>query len=238
MNDDAAEALVTGTAPAGRPDLAMLARSIAEFRGAALATPPQPTAELRARLGLESEFSPAHRNPVAGSLDASDATRRRPVAHTGRLKRLLAWLAGLGLAAKIVLGVSVAAAAGVTGVGAAVGIDAVVSTTSEHEQVETEDAPDEVGETEGKSEGESPGDTDGDTDAPAEESDTFGDSVSDRAHELGKDGDGKAFGEEISEEAQQLGNDKAQKPEQTGRGTGEGPGNAPELPEVARKGGN
>lgn len=218
ITDDDAEALVTGTAPAERPDLATLARSITEFRAAAFAAPPRPSAELRARLELapESEISTlADPNEVAASIDARQPAESRPVASMGKMKRMFAWLTGLGLAAKVVLGVSVAAAAGATGVGAAVGIDAIVSTTSEQEQVTTED--DQA--------------TDP-TDAPTDAPDTFGDSVSDRAHELGTDSDGAAFGEEISEEAQQLADDLAQNPDETGRGTGDGPENAPELPEV------
>jgi hypothetical protein len=221
ITDDDAEALVTGTAPAERPDLTTLARSITEFRAAAFAAPPRPSAEVRARLelALESEIStPAHPNEVAASIDARQPAASRPVASMGRMKRMFAWLTGLGLAAKVVLGVSVAAAAGVTGVGAAVGIDAIVSTTSEQEQVTTEDeATDEA--------------TDP-SDAPTDAPDTFGGSVSERAHELGKDSEGAAFGEEISEEAQQLADDLAQNPDETGRGTGDGSEIAPELPEV------
>jgi hypothetical protein len=221
ITDDDAEALVKGTAPAERPDLTTLAHSITEFRAAAFVTPPRPSAGLRARLELapESEIStPAHPNEVAVSIDARRPATSRPVASMGRMKRMFAWLTGLGLAAKVVLGVSVAAAAGVTGVGAAVGIDALVSTTSEQEQVTTDDdATDEATEP---------------TDAPTDAPDNFGDSVSDRAHELGKDGDGAAFGEEISEEAQQLGDDKAQNPDGTGPGAGDSQGNAPERPDV------
>jgi hypothetical protein len=221
ITDDDAEALVKGAAPAERPDLTTLAHSITEFRAAAFVVPPRPSAELRARLELapESEISTAaHPNEVAVSIDATQPATSRPVASMGRMKRMFAWLTGLGLAAKVVLGVSVAAAAGVTGVGAAVGIDAIVSTTSEQKQVTTDDEATDP------------------TDAPTDAPDNFGDSVSDRAHELGKDGDGAAFGEEISDEAQQLGDDKAQNPDGTGPGAGTGSENAPERPDVVSGG--
>ena len=52
ISDDDAAALVTGTAPADRPDLTTLASAITEFRDAAFASPPRPSAELMARLEL------------------------------------------------------------------------------------------------------------------------------------------------------------------------------------------
>lgn len=206
ISDDDAAALVTGAAPGDRPDLAPLARSIAEFRRAAFATPPRPSAALRTRLDLTPEISP---RPETS----------RSEAFMGRMKRVLAWFAGLGIAAKIVLGVSIAAAAGATGVGTAAGINTLVSATAEQQQVAPED--DAI---------DAPTDP---TDAP----ENFGGTVSDRAHELGKDSDGRAFGEEVSEQAQQLGDDKAQDrngndPEGSGSGDAEsGEGSAPELPD-------
>lgn len=227
ISDDDAAALVTGTAPADRPELTTLATSIQEFRAAAFASAPRPSAALRRRLDLApaSEISPVA-VPIADAetIDAGEPASSRTRASVGRMKRMFAWFTGLGIAAKVVLGVTVAAAAGATGVGAAAGISTLVSTTVEQEQVTPTDDP---------------------TDTPADEatdesdeSDTFGDSVSDRAHELGKDSDGAAFGEEISEEAQQLGDEKAQNPEGTGSDNSEsenaedGQGEAPELPDV------
>lgn len=210
ISDHDAEALVTGAAPADRPDLASLASSIDEFRRAAFASPPRPSAALHARLELAPE-------------SATPAVAARPVASTGRLRRLFAWFAGLGIAAKLLLGVSVAAAAGATGVGTAVGINSLVSATAEHQEV-------------------APGDdaTDEPADAPTDAPENFGDSVSDRAHELGKDGDGAAFGEEISEQAQQLGEEKVQIPDVAGPEgfgpAGNVPGDAPELPDVVSGG--
>jgi len=224
ISDDDAAALVTGTAPADRPDLTTLATSISEFRDAAFASPPRPSAELRARLDLAHAggISPgAHPNRGAETIDARQPAASRPVASVGRMKRMFAWFTGLGIAAKVVLGVTAAAAVGATGLATAAGVNALVSTTAEQEQVTPTDDP-----------------TDTPTDEATDESDTFGDSVSDRAHELGKDSDGAAFGEEISEEAQQLGDEKAQNPEGTGSDNSgsenaeDGQGEAPELPDV------
>jgi hypothetical protein len=207
ISDDDAQALVTGAAPADRPDLTALVTSIQEFRTAAFAPAPRPSAELLRRLEL-AETRGTER----------PETSRRPVS-MGRMKRMFAWIAGLGVAAKVVLGVTAAAAVGVTGVGTAVGVNTLVSANAEVTPAETP-APTEP------------------TDSPTDEAENFGDSVSDRAHELGKDSDGAAFGEEVSEEAQQLAEDVAQNPEGTGKGESApdeadgDTGNAPELPDV------
>jgi hypothetical protein len=222
ISDDDAAALVTGAAPAERPDLATLARSISEFRDAAFASPPRPSAELRARLelahagGISSE---AVSNEAADAIDAAEPASSRPRASVGRMKRMFAWFTGLGIAAKVVLGATVAAAAGATGVGAAAGVNILVSASAEQEQQQVIPSDDP-------------------TDAPTDEPGSFGDSVSDRAHELGKDSDGAAFGAEVSTEAQLQGEVNAQNPDGTGA-DGSGSANvgggaevAPELPEV------
>jgi hypothetical protein len=207
ISDDDAQALVTGAAPADRPDLTALATSIQEFRSAAFAPAPRPSAELLRRLEL-AETRGTER----------PETSRRPVS-MGRMKRMFAWIAGLGVAAKVVLGVTAAAAVGVTGVGTAVGVNTLVSANAEVTPTETA----------------APADP---TDPPTDDAENFGDSVSDRAHELGKDSDGAAFGEEVSEEAQQLAEEVAQNPEGTGKGASApddadgDTGNAPELPDV------
>ena len=135
---------------------------------------------------------------------------------------MFAWFTGLGIAAKVVLGATVAAAAGATGVGAVAGVNILVSANVEHEQ-EQQVTP-----------GGDP------TEAPADEPGTFGDSVSDRAHELGADGSstGAEFGAEISGEAQLQGEGNAQNPDGPGV-NGSGSANvegdveiAPELPDV------
>lgn len=127
--------------------------------------------------------------------------------HRERVKNMFEWITGLSLAAKILLGLSVAAVAGVTGAGASGAFtDIVVTQTPTEEVIVTAEPADES----------TDGSTDESTDDPtaesAAESDNFGESVSERAHELGEDGDGAAFGEEISGEAQQLGDEKRQNP--------------------------
>ena len=222
ISDDDASALVKGRAPAARPDLALLAQSVTDFRAAAFETLPQPSAELASRLDLARA---SRISTVMASLSDSDTMEtqtlvsRGPASQMGRVKRMFSWLLGLGLATKIALGATVAAAAvtgggaaGVLPFGAQDAFDTVVSVV-----MPTEEADDETTE---------PGTTDGVV-TPGEGKGTFGESVSERAHELGKDGDGRSFGEEISEEAQKLGDEKRQnagQPDGTGEGTGSGTG--------------
>jgi hypothetical protein len=129
MTHDAAEALIRGVAPAAAPDLAPLAAAIAEFRAASFATPPRPSAELMARLQLAG----ASRSSVAG-VPTRDAAATAPQVTTtsrsrslGGVRRALGWFAGLGIVAKILIGASVAAAAGATGIGAAAGVGEIVT---------------------------------------------------------------------------------------------------------------
>lgn len=226
ISDDDAAALVTGQAPAERPDLATLARSISEFRDAAFASPPRPSAELRARLDLAHAggiSSEAVSNEAADVIDAAEPASSRPRASVGRMKRMFAWFTGLGIAAKVVLGATVAAAAGATGVGAAAGVNILVSASAEQEQQQVipSDEP-----------------TEAPTGSPTDEPSSFGDSVSERAHELGKGSDGAEFGAEVSTEAQLQGELNAQNPDGTGAEVsgsahvGGGADVAPELPDV------
>jgi hypothetical protein len=226
ISDDDAAALVTGAAPAERPDLATLARSISEFRDAAFASPPRPSAELRARLELAHAgriSSEAVSNEAADAIDAAEPATSRPRVSVGRMKRMFAWFTGLGIAAKVVLGATVAAAAGATGVGAAAGVNILVSASAEQEQQQVIPSDDP---------------TEAPTGSPTDDPGSFGDSVSDRARELGKGSDGAEFGAEVSTEAQLQGEINAQNPGDTGA-DGSGSANvgggvdvAPELPEV------
>ena len=75
--------------------------------------------------------------------------------------------------------------------------EAISSETSDVEEVESEDE---------STESESEDSTDDSTGAPE---DTFGAWVSDRAHELGKDGDGRTFGSETSAAARAQHDDDA-----------------------------
>ncbi len=238
ISDDDAAALVKGKVPAERPDLATLARSISEFRDAAFASPPRPTVELRTRLDLAhaGRISPeAVSNEAANVIDAGEPASSRPRASVGRMKRMFAWFTGLGIAAKVVLGATVAVAAGATGVGAAAGVNILVSTSAEQEQEQVTPGGDPSG---------APG---GDpSEAPADEltdePGAFGDSVSDRAHELGQGSVGAEFGAEVSAEAHLLGEGNAQNPEGSGAtgsastNAGGGVEIAPELPDVVSGG--
>lgn len=200
ITDHDAAALMNGHAPVARPDLAPLAASVTAFRDAAFETTISPSAELASYLELAGATGvSANPSPQIGSehAGAPELTGAEPMKK--RVKHVFSWLVGLGLTTKIVLGVGVAAAAA-TGAGAAgvlpgvaqESFDTVVSTVvpSEEEDVVSDDSDD--------------------TTEDGEKKDNFGQSVSERAHELGKDSDGRAFGKEISTEAQQLGDEKRQ----------------------------
>ena len=221
ISHDDASALVKGEASATRPDLVPLADAIADFRIAAFASPLRPSAELTARLelaetsGISQEASPTWR---AETIKVRARVTDSPAPVLGKVKKMFAWFTGLGIAMKVALGLAVAAAASVTGVGAVVAYNEIAP-TFEQEQVTPTDDP-----------------TDEETTDPTDP-DTFGTSVSERAHELGKDSDGAAFGEETSEQAQQLGDEHAQNPEGTNPAPGaenaeNGKDHAPDLPDV------
>jgi hypothetical protein len=108
-----AAALLKGQTPAGRPDLAPLADSFMTLRAAAFRRPPRPSVELALRLGLTAPSSLAD----ARTVDAQASTRRG-APKAARARRTVSWVLGLGLATKIVVGVSAGALA-VTGAGAA-----------------------------------------------------------------------------------------------------------------------
>lgn len=209
ISDHDAAALLAGRAPVARPELAPLAQSLADFRVAAFETLPQPSAELASRLDLAkgSEISTsAVSSPDSGMVTTPVPATAAAGSHRERVKNMFEWITGLSLAAKILLGMSVAAVAGVTGAGASGAFtDTVVSETPVEEEVVATDEP--ADESSDDSTDES---TDDPADESSDESDNFGQSVSERAHELGEDGDGRAFGEEISGEAQQLGDEKRQ----------------------------
>lgn len=120
ISDDEAAAVLQGTTPGARHDLASVADAVATFRRASLAAPPQPTAELAARLDLERAVR------ISASPDRTDVPARvsppvNQAAAPGRRRRSVASgaFAGLGLAAKIAIGATAATAVGVAGAGAA-----------------------------------------------------------------------------------------------------------------------
>lgn len=207
ISDDDAQALVKGHAPVARPELAHLAGSMSEFRSAAFETVPRPSAELASRLDLARA---SRISTLDMAVSDSDMVQTQSVAaseagsHKKGAKNLISWFVGLGLGTKIVLGATVAVAA-TTGAGAAGALpdgaqdafDKVVSVVSSTEEPETDTTA-------------VVDDTEEPTVAVTPETSSFGESVSDRAQELGQGSDGSEFGEEISEEAQQLGDEKRQ----------------------------
>ena len=178
-----AEAILSGHAPAARPDLAPLADSITEFRAAAFELPAQPSADLTSRLG-----------PLGGSRISSHTETQPTIGVSRERVTMFSWIAGLGLAAKIALaaGVAVAAtagagAAGVLPTGAQDTFDTVVSTVVPGSHVDESTVP---------------GTDDGST-APdpvsTDHPDNFGSWVSERAK--ASDKVGSTFGKMVSEAA-------------------------------------
>lgn len=219
ITDTDAAALVRGTAPADLPELTDVATALSAFRSAVGESLPQPSATLRER--LELGFTP---------VTASASPEGKPRSRTGSLRRVVAWLASLGLAAKIVLAstVAVAAVAGAGTVGVLPGgaqdvFNTVVSTvgldeTPPAEEPVTEEPPAEepVSEESVSEEAvtdepvDEPADETDDTDGPAE-GENFGSYVSEEAKN--KEGSGREFGEKISELAKNNGNGNGQTPE-------------------------
>jgi hypothetical protein len=118
ITDDEVTTLLQGRAPSGRADLESVAAVVDALRLSSFEAPPRPSAELAARLDLERV---TWISEPAGGLPA-DATRRASRLETvparGRVRMFFSWFAGLGLAAKIILGASGVAVATV-GAGAA-----------------------------------------------------------------------------------------------------------------------
>jgi hypothetical protein len=121
FTDEDVEAMLRGETPKARPDLAPLAGAVADMRAASSGTPPQPNAALAALLdhGLVGQGLSAEKGdlPVTAASNAS-----RPAMQVFRLpkwrKRMIVeWIAGMGLAAKLGVGATVAAAS-VAGAGA------------------------------------------------------------------------------------------------------------------------
>lgn len=182
-----AEAIVRGAVPAGRDDLGPLADSIAEFRAAAFTSPVRPSAELAMHLDLESGVSALLDAgvPAAGS------------AHNlGRVQKMVAWFGALGTGMKVVLGIAVAAVLGVVGVGTASAIDGIVSEEMPVPTLEPTVEP-----TLDPAESE-------DNAYDEDEYDSFGEWVSERAHD--KEGSGREFGQLVSETAQNKSGDSSE----------------------------
>ena len=200
ISEPEAAAVMSGRAPIARPELASLADSIAEFRSAAFETLAQPSAELASRLELPGASAISSRMP----LHSSAAVAAGPAPSGARSEKgrvsMFSWIAGLGLATKIALGASVAAAAtvgagaaGVLPTGAQDAFNGVVSTVIPG-VVDAPGAP-------------LPTDTAEPTPEPSHthpaHPDNFGGWVSGRAHDATKDG--HTFGTETSEAAKENG---------------------------------
>jgi hypothetical protein len=121
ISTEDATAILSGRAPEARPDLEVLVSALDDFRLASFEAPPQPSAELAALLDAEQapRFSPSLQRAAATKTarNAWATAWRRPTLLVRR-SRLIGWIAGLSLAAKISVGAT-AAAVGVVGAGAA-----------------------------------------------------------------------------------------------------------------------
>lgn len=156
---------------------------MSEFKAAAFTHAPRPSAELLARLDLHgASTGEALESATAGTV----STYRRK-----RVRKMLSWLTGLGVFAKIVLASSVASAA-VLGAGAA-GVLPGGAQEVFNSAVASVSDPDATP-------------TDSPSPQPSSTYKNFGGQVSDLAHELGKDSDGHAFGKYISDLAKSNGN--------------------------------
>jgi hypothetical protein len=124
FSDDDIEALLRGDTPQRRPELASVADAVAEMRIASSGTPPQPNAALAALLdhGLVAQGLSAEKGdlPVTAASNASGPARQVFRLPKWRNRMIIEWIAGMGLAAKLGLGATMAAAsvatAGVGGV--------------------------------------------------------------------------------------------------------------------------
>lgn len=146
ITDAEAQRLLNGDAPDGRPELAELAASIAEVRHYAKRAEPTPSAALAARL----------EQPTLGVSVGAEPTSPQGI------KKMVASIAGLGLAAKVAAATGVLAL-GLAGVGAAGALpgpaqdafDDVVSTiiVTDDESVDDDGVVDECTVDDGTSEG-------------------------------------------------------------------------------------
>lgn len=164
ITDAEAEQLLAGTTPAGRPELAMLAASIAEVRAVSTAAAPQLSAALAAR--LESPV------PAGAVADAQPARG---------IRKMVASIAGLGVAAKVAAASGVLAL-GLVGVGAAGAAGALPAPVQEvfDDVIETVIVPEDDTVTEGEGDGTvdecivDDGTTDGTTEDEALEDELYG----------------------------------------------------------------
>ncbi len=221
ITDHDLERVLAGQTPVGRPELADVAASLAAFRAAAHEAAPQPSAALLARLDLPAstgaaaiELSPAGataRSSMTDTVTVATAQRVARPATRGRT-RMLEFITGLSLAAKITAGTG-ALALSLAGVGAAgalpgplqeafdSAVTATVGAESTEEVVEEEVVVEEEGVDDGTT----------DEGAADETLPTGSDEFSAWVQEGAQADDkvGAEFGAEVSEQARELGEEKA-----------------------------
>lgn len=214
ISDHDIERLLAGATPAGRPELADVAATIAEFRAVAHEAVPQPSAALLARLDLPVSVGAASvavsaagaTAPLPQSVTSTAAPADAERSDSRGINKMFEWIAGLGLAAKITAGTG-ALALSLAGVGAAGALpgplqeafDSAVTTTVEEETTEEEVVvEDEIVED----------DAEGAVDETLPTgSDEFSGWVKEGAQAEGKVG--AEFGAAVSEQAQELREEKA-----------------------------
>ena len=225
ITDAEAQRLLRGDVPDGRPELADLAASIADVRHHVMRAEPTPSAALAARL----------EQPTLGVSVGSEPTPPKGI------KKMVASIAGLGIAAKVAAASGVLAL-GLAGVGAAGALpgpaqeafDVVVSTivVTEDEGVVDECTVDD-GTSDGTEEGAlestvedgtEEGAEDGTDECVADEAELpvgskeFSDWVKQGAQDPDKVG--AEFGAEVSEQARELREEKAEERAENGTGNG------------------
>lgn len=214
ISDHDIERLLAGQTPEGRPELADVAASLAEFRAVAHEAVPQPSAALLARLDLPVSVGAASvavsaagaTAPLPQSVTSTAAPADAERSDSRGIKQMFEWIAGLGLAAKITAGTG-ALALSLAGVGAAgalpgplqAAFDSAVTTTVEEETTEEEVVvEDEIVED----------DAEGTVDETLPTgSDEFSDWVKEGAQ--AEDKVGAEFGAAVSEQARELREEKA-----------------------------
>ncbi|MBX9472997.1 hypothetical protein [Microcella sp.] len=233
FTDAEAQQLLSGETPAGRPELAGLAASIADVRRASLEVAPQPSVALASYL----------EQPALGVSAGAEPTRLKGI------KKMVASIAGLGIAAKVAAasGVLVLGLAGVGAAGALPGpaqdaFDDVVSTIIVTDDEGTDDGlVDECTVDDGASEGTDGGALESTVDEGMEEGAEDGtddgtvECVGDEpALPVGSkefsawvvqgaqdpDKVGAEFGAEVSEQARELREEKADERAENGTGNG------------------
>ncbi len=227
ITDAEAQRLLNGDVPDGRPELAELAASIADVRHHVMRAEPTPSAALAAHL----------EQPTLGVSVGGEPTVPKGI------KKMVASIAGLGIAAKVAAASGVLAL-GLAGVGAAGALpgpaqdafDDVVSTIIVTEEDSLDDGPvDECTVDDGTTEGTEDGALESTVEDGTEEGDEVVDDTCAEAElpvgskefsawvkQGAQDPDkvGAEFGAEVSEQARELREEKAEERAENGTGNG------------------